>query len=309
MTDAATETSTPQATLETVGKRFSEELFAQPAFQLRIAVLNDLKPLQSIVHFLWNAPGDSPTLPGEIARFHQCLSVTSKRTHNGIPHVKQELVAAHRHLELKPHDYRIQWETDRIWEDTAVETLDAALRRLHLGTGLFLDELSPHRQTKTAFREVLGELDVGSFERCCDASRQEVRHSLPPLSTVNPHGAPEDLETGDEETDSTDPEPHAEPELKPSHIRALKILRRLRAKSDRTRRTRLEIAQAIEPRSNETLVAKVMPYLAKCGYVDSMRHRARSGTRAGCFITELGLQRLGQEEALQKKPRRSKKGR
>lgn len=99
-----------------------------------------------------------------------------------------------------------------------------------------------------------------------------------------------------------------EPRLQLKHIAVLKCLRKLRAKSDSTRKTRERIGQCIDDYGNAETVSKEIAILARHGYVDTLKNRAPRGMPGGCFITEAGLERLKAEERLSKKRDRRKGG-
>lgn len=90
-----------------------------------------------------------------------------------------------------------------------------------------------------------------------------------------------------------------EPHLQLRHIAVLECLRELGAKSDSTRRTREQIGRCVEKHGNSDTVKKPVTFLAKCGYVDTLKNRPPAGMPGGCFITEAGLKRLTAEEEKQ----------
>lgn len=84
-------------------------------------------------------------------------------------------------------------------------------------------------------------------------------------------------------------------------------LRKLRAKSDKSRKTREQIAHGLDKHSNADLVSNEIPCLAKLGLVDSLRNRPVKGMPGGVFITEAGLDFLKAAEPTSKsRPKRVK---
>lgn len=102
-------------------------------------------------------------------------------------------------------------------------------------------------------------------------------------------------------TDEKEETPHdEEPKLNAKHIKCLKCLRSLRAKSATSRKTRDVVGKCVDnPFGNATTVAEELAFLAKLGYVDSLKNRPRKGMPGGCFITADGLAQLKLEEAMQ----------
>jgi hypothetical protein len=99
-----------------------------------------------------------------------------------------------------------------------------------------------------------------------------------------------------------------EPRLQLNHIKVLKCLRKLRARSNKTRKSREDIGRDIVEYGNAETVSKETAYLGRCGYVDTLKHRPSRGMPGGCFITQAGLERLRVEEQASKKRDRRKGG-
>jgi hypothetical protein len=88
--------------------------------------------------------------------------------------------------------------------------------------------------------------------------------------------------------------------ISPMEIQCLKSLRKLRAKSEKTRKTRDQIAKAIDEAYCNSNIANAIAALSKDGLVNTLKHRAPKGSPPGCFITKTGLAAIKKEESVTK---------
>lgn len=174
------------------------------------AIGTDIPTLRSLVVLLTNDPESvRTTIHALVKKSAQSALEGWRKLNEGIPILKLRLLDSRVLLDsIRPDEFRVLYGDDLVYGDTACETLKDVIVKL------FVDlyqaaNMPPEQLTVESMQKRLMSLDVIAFQRCCDATRQEVmkladapeRHAatkVRPPKTPPPEDVPDEPELNDD---------------------------------------------------------------------------------------------------------------